>query len=165
MWSNKASTDVPERNHSPKPDAAADLQAIGLGAQRNNSRGVAGGLRIVGEIEGREDLFIAGEVNGSVFLPECAIHVGPHADVKADMTARVIEIEGKVTGDVTASERIAIRSSSTVNGDVLSPQIQIDEGSKFKGSVQMRQPDLKSESSAHGQPGAADAARYRAANE
>lgn len=124
-------------------------------------RGIAGGLRIVGEIKGHEDLFIAGAVSGSVYLPDCGIHVGPDADVDADMTARVIEIEGRVTGDLSASQRIAIRSSATVTGDVISPQIQIDEGCKFKGSVQMR--DL-GDSREHPAAETHDV-RYRAANE
>lgn len=164
MWSNKPSTVDLNSGDSPAP--VDDLRALGRGEGRDEGRGVAGGLRIVGEIKGGEDLFIAGEVSGSVFLPECAIHVGPEADVKANMTARVIEIEGKVTGDLTASERIAIRSAGTVNGDVVSPQIQIDEGCKFKGSVQMREADIKKEAPAGSRLAAeVGVARYKAANE
>lgn len=130
------------------------------------SRGVAGGLRIVGEIKGREDLFIAGDVCGSVFLPDCRIHVGPDADVSADMTARVVEIEGRVTGDLTASERVAIRSSGTVTGDIVSPQIEIEEGCRFKGSVQMREPDVEQGAPAGSRLVAGEgAARIEAANE
>lgn len=169
MWSNKPSTSRSPNDESPARDAETGRRApgpasgveIGPDASPKSGRGIAGGLRIVGEIKGGEDLFIAGEVSGSVYLPDCGIHVGPNADINASMTARVIEIEGRVTGDLTASERIAIRSRATVMGDVVSPQIQIDEGCKFKGSVQMRDPV--------DQPGHAAAekedVRFRAANE
>lgn len=169
MWSNKPSASTSPTDESPAPDAEpgrrapgpASGEGIGPDASPKSGRGIAGGLRIIGEIKGGEDLFIAGEVSGSVYLPDCGIHVGPNADINANMTARVIEIEGRVTGDLTASGRIAIRSSATVTGDVVSPQIQIDEGCKFKGSVQMRDRD--------DQPGHAAAeteeVRFRAANE
>lgn len=117
-------------------------------------QGIVGGLRIVGEVHSRDDLLIAGVVTGTVFLPECALHIAASAEVKADLTARVIEVEGRVSGRLVASERIAIRSSSNVTGDVLAPRIQIDEGCKFKGSVQMRDPDIKHEAPVHSGPAA-----------
>lgn len=140
MWTNKPSAHVPE---TAEPAMAGSVVGFPVAGPDDASGGVAGGLRIVGEIKGREDLFIAGDVCGSVFLPDCTIHVGPDADVSANMTARVVEIEGRVTGDLTASERIAIRSTGTVTGDIVSPQIEIDEGCRFKGSVQMREPDVE----------------------
>jgi len=164
MWSNKPSSSAPRSGESPKPESVEDLQALGHGEVRRDGRGVAGGLRIVGEIQGREDFYIAGQVSGSVFLPDCAIHVGPKAEVNANLTGRVIEVEGQVVGDLTASERIAIRSSGTVTGDVLSPQIQIDEGCKFKGSVQMREPEVQQQAPA-GPQLAAGAKDFQAANE
>lgn len=169
MWSNKPSASTPPSGDSPERDAEPRSRAPGPASGRGvgreagppSGRGIAGGLRIVGEIKGRDDLFIAGEVSGSVYLPDCGIHVGPNADINANMTARVIEIEGRVTGDLTASQRIAIRSSATVTGDVISPQIQIDEGCKFKGSVQMREPGEPQKHPAV----EAEEVRYRAANE
>lgn len=149
MRSNK-----PSASPSPAGDAPAPAPA---GVRREPRGGVAGGLRIVGQIQGQDDLLIAGQVNGSVFLPECAVHVGPDAEVSADVTARVIEVEGRVNGDLSASERIAIRRTGVVTGDAVAPQIQIDEGCLFKGSVQMRKPDT-------GQHCGATAGR-RAANE
>lgn len=163
MWANKPSTSAPQSGGDPpEPDTVVDLLALGHETTRG---GVAGGLRIVGEIEGGEDLFIAGEISGSVYLPDCAIHVGPDADVSANMTARVVEIEGRVTGDLAASERIVIRSSGTVTGDVVSPQIQIDEGCRFKGSVQMREPDIAPKDPTGTRLAADAAAGYQAAND
>jgi cytoskeletal protein CcmA (bactofilin family) len=140
MRSEKPSADVKAIAGSPNP-AADDPRTRG----QHRRRGVAEGLRIVGEIKGREDLFIAGEVNGSIYLPDCMVHVGPEGSINASITARHIEIEGAVTGDLVASERIIIRSSGAVTGDVTSPQIRIDEGCNFKGSVQMSEPDLDSQ--------------------
>lgn len=163
MWANKPSASASNAGDPPQPDTVVEFQ----GSRRESPRrGLAGGLRIVGEIKGREDLYIAGEVSGSVYLPGCAIHVGPDADVTANMTARAVEIEGRVTGDLAASERITIRRSGTVTGDIVSPQVQIEEGCRFKGCVQMREPDVKPKVP-DGQRPAAEAAamRGKAANE
>lgn len=163
MWKNKPSADVPEPAAPARSESVVDFPAAGPGS---TGVGVAGGLRIVGEIKGREDLFIAGNVSGSVFLPDCTIHVGPDADVSANMTARIVEVEGRVTGNLTASERVAIRSSGTVTGDVVSPQIQIDEGCRFKGSVQMREPEVERAAPAgSGLVAGRSVARIEAANE
>ncbi|MDZ7841738.1 MAG: polymer-forming cytoskeletal protein [Gammaproteobacteria bacterium] len=163
MWTNKPSALVPG---TAAPVMYGSVVGFPGSVPDETSGGVAGGLRIVGEIKGREDLFIAGDVCGSVFLPDCRIHVGPDADVSANMTARVVEIEGRVTGNLTASERVAIRSSGTVTGDVVSPQIEIDEGCKFKGSVEMREPDVEQGAPAGSRLVAgAGTARIEAANE
>lgn len=120
--------------------------------------GIAAGISVVGDIKGAQNLTISGAVTGSVFLPRNEVRVRAGAVVNANITARLIEIEGRVAGDLKAAERIIIRSSSTVEGDIVSPQIQLEEGCRFKGSVQMNEPDVKQQPPSKprviGEPGA-----------
>lgn len=132
---------APFPGEEPNVEVAERMKTIGEG----HSPGLTRGIRIVGEIRGDEDLAIAGEVVGSVFLPRHQVRVDSGADVQANITARVIEVDGRVVGDLKAGERIVIRSSSVVDGDIVSPQVQLEEGCEFKGSVQMQEPDLKKE--------------------
>jgi len=125
------------------PDARVAERMKALGQSEHS--GVTAGIRITGEIKGDEDLIIGGEVNGSVFLPGNQVRVKTGGRVQANITARIIEIEGRVAGDLKAGERIVIRASSVVDGDIVSPQIQLEEGCEFKGSVQMQEPDLGQE--------------------
>lgn len=99
-------------------------------------------LCVSGEIAGRRDLYIEGQVAGSIFLPDNHVVVSDTADVQANISARIIEVAGNVIGDLNAADRIVIRSSSAVEGDIMAPQIQLEEGCQFKGSVQMREPDM-----------------------
>lgn len=140
MLTKKPAQD-PFQDDDPDVKGAERMKTLGEG----DSPGVTRGIRIVGEIRGDEDLTIAGEVAGSVFLPRHQVRVVSGADVQANITARVIEVEGRVLGDLRAGERIVIRSSSVVDGDIVSPQIQLEEGCEFKGSVQMQEPDLEQE--------------------
>lgn len=150
MWSSKPASPVIGDLDSLNPDV--DNNSVLYG------EGIAKGIRIVGDIKGRHDLCIAGDVTGSVFLPDNQVLVRSSAQVNANITARVIEVEGLVAGDLKAAECVLIRSSSTVEGDIVSPQIQLEEGCRFKGSVQMSAPDVKrkppSKPRVVGEPGA-----------
>lgn len=123
------------------------------------------GIRITGEIKGDHDLYIEGEITGSVFLPDNMVLVGATADVHANIIARIIEVAGTVIGDLKATDHVVIKSSSTVEGDIVAPQIQLEEGCQFKGSVQMREPDVSHQPPAKprvvGDPGTV---RYNTAN-
>lgn len=104
--------------------------------------GIARGLRVNGDIKGSHDLLIEGRVTGSVYLPDNRVLVAAGADVHANIVARIIEVAGTVVGNLQAADYVVIRGSSTMEGDILAPQIQLEEGCQFKGSVQMREPDI-----------------------
>ena len=123
------------------------------------------GLCVTGEITGSRDLYIEGEVSGSIFLPDNHVVVGGTADVQANISARIVEVAGNVIGDLNAADRIVIRSSSSVEGDIMAPQIQLEEGCQFKGSVQMREPDMSQQPPVRARAARdPDAVRFKAAN-
>ena len=66
-------------------------------------------LVIKGELSGSEDLTIEGQVEGKIELRQNVLTIGPNGRIKAQVAAKAIVIEGQVTGDITASERIEIR--------------------------------------------------------
>src|SRR5271156_7235980 len=74
---------------------------------------------IRGELSGSEDLYIDGDVEGTVTLPESRLTIGPNAKVKADVNARDIVIFGSLTGNITSAGRVDLRQSATVKGDIL----------------------------------------------
>jgi cytoskeletal protein CcmA (bactofilin family) len=80
-------------------------------------------------------LLIDGEVEGTVELQEASLTVGPHGRVTADIRAKEIIIDGAVKGNLYASERIEIRRSGSVVGDLVSARVMIEDGAYFKGSV------------------------------
>ena len=90
---------------------------------------------IKGELSGSEDLFLDGEVEGSIELKQNSLTVGANGRVKAKITAKSVVLEGKVNGNVFGSERVEIRGGAVVNGDIVTKRIVIAEGAYFKGSV------------------------------
>jgi cytoskeletal protein CcmA (bactofilin family) len=94
-------------------------------------------VSIKGELSGNEDIYVDGQLDGSIQLPGNSITVGPNGRVKADITARNLTIGGTLDGNVHASERTELRKSAVVNGDVQTRRIAIEEGAYFKGRLEI----------------------------
>jgi cytoskeletal protein CcmA (bactofilin family) len=109
---------------------------------------IAAGLKISGEISGTTDLYIDGETQGKVRLPNARVTVGPNGRVQADIEAREMIIEGTVQGNLKSSERLHLGAASRVQGSVLTPRIAIEDGARLRGKVEMvRASGLQSNSS------------------
>lgn len=92
---------------------------------------------IRGDVSGEEDLLIQGRVEGSVDLTGYQLTVGKEGVVKANLMAKSITIEGTVEGDVIGQERILIKASSNVKGNLVAERVTLEDGSKFRGSIDM----------------------------
>jgi cytoskeletal protein CcmA (bactofilin family) len=93
---------------------------------------------IKGELSGSEDLYVDGNVEGSIELRNHSLTVGPNGHVKASVSAKAVVIQGKLEGSVTASERVELRKSALVTGDVVTQRIAIEEGAFLKGKVDIQ---------------------------
>jgi cytoskeletal protein CcmA (bactofilin family) len=90
-----------------------------------------------GEVSGNEDLLIMGQLDGSVALDVNSVTVGGGGRVKADITGRIITIEGNVEGNLNAKEQIILRGSAVVQGDIKAPRVVLEDGASFRGLVDM----------------------------
>lgn len=107
-------------------------------AQRDNKTIIGQGIVFTGEITGNGDLEVRGEVNGTIALPNSIAHVDKSGVAKATINAREVDILGRVEGDISATEVIRMRKDSTVAGNVSAPQVSLEAGALFKGSVDMK---------------------------
>ena len=92
---------------------------------------------IKGEISASEDLTLYGEMEGKVTVPGHTLTIGPHADIKAAIAAKAVVVQGAVTGNVTAGEKVQIQNTGSVIGDVTAPRLAIADGGSLRGKVQM----------------------------
>ena len=104
---------------------------------------------IKGELSGSEDLYVDGNVEGKIELRNHSLTVGPNGKVKADVSAKTVVVHGKLDGTVTASDRVDLRKSAVVTGDVTTQRIAIEEGAFLKGTV-----DIQKEAGKSATPGA-----------
>jgi cytoskeletal protein CcmA (bactofilin family) len=100
-------------------------------------------VMIKGELSGSEDLTLYGRMEGSVKLADYTLTIGPDADIKAEISAKNVVIMGGVTGNVVAAEKVEIRSTGSVTGDIASPRLAIQDGGCMRGKVATTKSDLK----------------------
>jgi cytoskeletal protein CcmA (bactofilin family) len=123
-------------------ESSTAAQASGASVSRRSgtSQAIIGrSIQINGDVKGDEDLMIEGDVSGTVELRNHALTIGKEGKVKADIHARSITVDGTTDGDLFASESIAIRATANVRGNLLAPRISLEDGARFKGSVEMDQ--------------------------
>jgi len=98
---------------------------------------IGASIHIDGDVRGEEDLLIEGEVSGTVQLKNNSLTIGPQGKVRADVYAHSIYVDGYLEGDLFGSERVHIRKSAQVKGNVTSPRVSVEDGAKFKGAIEM----------------------------
>ena len=92
---------------------------------------------VKGQIVSEEDLYVDGQVEGTVELPGNRLTVGLNGKLKASIKAREVVARGTIHGDIVAAEKIVIRKEAHLVGDLKSASIPIEDGAYFKGSIEM----------------------------
>ena len=129
-----------KQDEAVKPGASRDSSAARTAADGKTAPNVMNlgkSIFIKGELSASEDLTLDGQMEGSVTLPGHTLTIAPHADIKAAITANAVVIQGAVTGNVTARERVEIQKTGSVAGDVTSPRLAMADGGCLSGRVQM----------------------------
>lgn len=94
-------------------------------------------IKIKGEVSGDEDLVIQGHVEGTINLKSNELSVGQSGQVFADISAKMVKIDGEVTGDINGLENVVISKSGNVRGNIVAPRVTLEDGAIFKGSIDM----------------------------
>ncbi|MEX0730925.1 MAG: polymer-forming cytoskeletal protein [Aquisalimonadaceae bacterium] len=119
------------------PVSPVASESTGSGVRRREAAVIGPSIHIEGTLRGEEDLIIDGHVSGTVQLHENSLTIGSHGQVKADIYAHTIFVEGTVEGDLFGSERVAIKKTADIRGNITSPRVSLEDGAKFKGAIEM----------------------------
>jgi cytoskeletal protein CcmA (bactofilin family) len=138
----------PERTPTSAPSAPAVSETAAsaprpVTASTADQATIGKSLVIKGEVTGSESLYIDGRVEGSINLAGNRVTVGRNGVVAANINAREIVVLGKVRGNLTASDRVDIRSDGSLTGDVVAARISIEDGAFFKGGIDIRKAGQK----------------------
>jgi cytoskeletal protein CcmA (bactofilin family) len=98
-------------------------------------------VKVVGQIFSKEDLYVDGEVEGTVEALEHKLTIGPNGILRAGVKAREVVALGSVQGNVEAHEKIEIRKDAKLVGDIRTARIIIEDGAYFKGSIDIVKPE------------------------
>ena len=117
-----------QNNYTPVKTSSSPIEQASIGRS----------LVIKGEISGGESLYIDGRIEGTINIPEHRVTIGRNGVVSADVNAREAVIMGKVNGNVICNDRLDIRAEGSVNGDVVTQRISVEDGAHLRGSVQVQ---------------------------
>jgi cytoskeletal protein CcmA (bactofilin family) len=141
MW-NKAETEEHPSQIQPQPVVP---ERINPAPQPVREQAVIGKtIHIKGDLMGEEDLLIEGSVDGKIQLPQHNVTVGKNGHVNADIYGNKITIEGNVEGNLFGEDQLILKKASKVRGNIIAPRVILEDGSNFKGSIDMS-PKEKSE--------------------
>jgi len=99
-------------------------------------------IRIKGELTGEENLIIEGSVEGTIHLEKNDLTIGANGRIKADIHAKGVIVEGELQGDIVGTEKVIIRRSGNMRGNIVAPRVTLEDGAMFKGSIEM-EPDAQ----------------------
>ena len=138
MW-KKSETEESHPQPVPAPQVQSPLIPRSPAPQsQSRERAVIGStISIKGDLTGEEDLLIEGRVEGKIELRHHSVTVGKNGHIKADIYGKTITVEGTVEGNLYGEEQLIVRQSGTVRGNIVSPRVALEDGSNFKGSIDM----------------------------
>ena len=129
---------LPARNPEYESPATGSMNSSG-----SRTASIGKSVVIKGQLFAREDLFIDGEIEGSIEMLENRITVGPNGKIVAGIKAREIVVLGTIHGNLEATEKIEIRKDAKLVGDIRTVRIVIEDGAFFKGSIDITKPEAK----------------------
>ena len=148
MW--KSREDKPAIPVAPQPTAPSmtasamtkEVRPVEIPKSIDNYRAdvahIGKSVLIKGELSGSEDLYLDGEVEGNILLRDHSLTIGPNGRVRANIQAKDVVIHGKVDGNVSGTDRVELKRSAVLTGDISTQRIVIEDGAFFKGAIDIK---------------------------
>ena len=131
-------------------NASNSATAPGMPVSSRAAACISQGIKIKGEVTGKEDLFVDGVLEGKLEMSGGSVTVGPNGKVKADIHAREIIVRGDVEGKLIGRDRVQLWSTGHVIGEVQTDRLAIEDGAVLRGKVEAGKPAGKGTETASG---------------
>ncbi len=145
LWKNKGDGDAIEQRPEPVrvTSVAPPAGPVGSGERRpsggHEMANIGKSISIKGDVVGDEDTILEGRVEGRVSLRNFHLTIGPNGDVQGEVSAKQVTVVGKIAGNVVASERIEVRETGRIQGDLIAPRLTVAEGAIINGAITMKE--------------------------
>jgi cytoskeletal protein CcmA (bactofilin family) len=123
----------------PRPAPVSEGRRVERG-EMTHTANIGKSLHVKGELTGNEDLTVEGQVDGKIALDGHRVTVAESGRVAAEIQATSVVVAGEVKGNITASERVELAATGSMQGDIRAPRVALADGAHFKGSVDMAPP-------------------------
>lgn len=145
MWrkpeETKPPTPAPEIPRPPRVEPVRTVAGLTAEVVQPSGGMIMSSLVIKGEIRGRDDLYIDGEVQGTINLSDGRLTIGPHGRITAEIDAREIVVRGTVKGTLLARDRVEIGKTGDTTGDIITARFAVEDGAQIHGRVEVPKPE------------------------
>jgi cytoskeletal protein CcmA (bactofilin family) len=159
MWNKKEEPPAPRpASAPPAPVATPEIKKEPIPvsstpfrtpeSDSRNAATIGKAVKVVGQIFTKEDLYVDGDVEGTIESQDNKVTIGPNGRVQASIRARDVIILGQVQGNVETSDKVDIRKDAKLVGDIVTSRISIEDGALFKGSIDIKKAEPKPAASA-----------------
>ncbi|HCO60738.1 MAG TPA: polymer-forming cytoskeletal protein, partial [Porticoccaceae bacterium] len=114
---------------------------------------IGSSIKITGDVVGDENLVIDGSVEGTINLSSNELVIGQSGHINANMSANIIRVDGEVKGDINGQEKVIVSKTGRVKGNIVAPRVTLEDGAKFKGSIDMDPGGLETSTTHMEKPG------------
>jgi cytoskeletal protein CcmA (bactofilin family) len=138
MWEDR------KQNTTTTPAPATGIAPVTTTPAKPRTAVIGPNMLIIGKVQSSEDLYVDGEVRGTLEAENCRLTIGPNGKANAGARAREVDVQGRIEGDVVTDEKISIRKGGQLVGDIKAAGIVIEDGAYFKGSIDIvrRTPEM-----------------------
>jgi cytoskeletal protein CcmA (bactofilin family) len=133
-----AAAPVAETKKEPTPVSSTPFRT-----PDSNAATIGKAVKIIGQIFTKEDLYVDGDVEGTIESQDNKVTIGPNGRVQAGIKAREVIILGQVQGNVETTDKVDIRKDAKLVGDITTSRISIEDGALFKGSIDIKKAEPK----------------------
>jgi cytoskeletal protein CcmA (bactofilin family) len=132
MWNREES---PQDVRTRQPQTSVSGTPGLPGEERRVVAHVGKSVIFKGDLISSEDMTIDGRVEGTIEVRDHDLTIGPDADIRAEVVAKIVTVLGAVTGTITAREKVDIRAAGSVVGNIISPRLTMAHGAMVNGKV------------------------------
>ena len=103
---------------------------------KSDSTTISHGVKIVGTIECADGIELNGTLEGDL---KCTgdVTIGQKAKIKGNMSVNGVSVAGEIHGNITAQDRIEMKSSARVHGDIKAKRLTVVDGVTFIGKSEI----------------------------
>lgn len=113
--------------------------SLGAGASLSSAKVamIGEGIIISGDVKANGNLKVEGRIEGRSIQCSQEIEIGEAGQVSANVMGKVVKVSGVVAGDIGGSEKVLISRTGRVQGNIIAPRVQLEDGALFRGSIDM----------------------------
>lgn len=139
--SKESEAQASENRTQQPPSSPAAAPVASSGSNSGATAMIGRGISISGDVSADSNLKIEGVIEGRSVQSKHDVDISESGKVTASISAKVVRISGEVTGDITGTEKVTIAKSGRVQGNVVAPRVQLEDGALFRGSIDMNPSD------------------------